>query len=169
MEPRSLLRRGNQLIFQWPPTLVHLATNNFVGWCIHKAELADGEMIVLVANRRAKGSALYGAEHIEIAGSGVGIEHGAGLIVGEVREGLFMLRLREEQAGGCITGEFRTQARTRLRGTGADSLGDLGGRCVQACTKVLRVKLRDGEDADAALLTPGPAGEPVAGAVRCRG
>jgi hypothetical protein len=73
-----------------------------------------------------------------------------------------MLRLGKEQAGGWITREFRTEACMRFRGPSADSLGDVGLNHRQAFSQLLRVKLRDCEYTHAALVTPGPAGEPVA-------
>src|SRR5580693_876145 len=79
-----------------------------------------------------------------------------------------MLWLGKEQAGGWISREFRTKACMRFRGPSADSLGDIGLNHRQPFAQLLRVKLRDGEYADAALVAPGPAGEPVAGALRCR-
>ena len=137
----SPLCRSNQLVFRWSPALVHLAAGYFVGWRIHKAKLADGQVIVRVANRRAKGSALDGSERVEIAGSGVGIEHGAGLIVGKFGERLFVLRLGKEKAGGWIAWKLRTEACTRIRSTAADSLGDAGVSRSQAFAQLFRIKL----------------------------
>ena len=83
-------------------------------------------MIVLVADRRAEGTALDGAEGVEVAGAGRGVEDGAGLVVGEVGEGFFVVRLGEELAGSGVAGEVREEAGARVRGPGADSLCDIG-------------------------------------------
>jgi hypothetical protein len=63
-QTRLLLCDGNQLVFHWPPTLVHLAARYFFCWSIHEAKLAHSQLLLGVANRRAKGSALYGPESV---------------------------------------------------------------------------------------------------------
>jgi hypothetical protein len=75
---------GDQVVFHAAPGLIHFATDYFFGRGVDEAELADGEMIVLVAHGWAEGAALDGARGVEIAGAGGGIEDGAGLVVGEV-------------------------------------------------------------------------------------
>jgi len=96
---RPLLRLGDELFFKPAPLLVHLAPRNLFRRRIDKAQLAYGKVVVLIANRGPKRAALHWPRRIEVAGAGHWIEHRARLVVGELLEDLFMLRLREELAG----------------------------------------------------------------------
>jgi len=87
------------------PALVHLAARDFLGGRVYETELADGELAVCIADGRAECSALHGAEGVEVASARVGIEDRAGLVVGEVCEGFFVVRPGEEQAGYGIAGK----------------------------------------------------------------
>jgi hypothetical protein len=165
-EAGPILGDSDQGFLVGAPTLVHLAASHFIGGCIDEAEFAYGQVILFIANGRPKGSALNWPERVEIAGSGVGIEDGAGFVVGEVFEGFFLLRLGEEQAGGWVSREVGKEARTRRRSARADAFGYGGvGRC-QAFVELLGIELRDGEHADAALMAAGSTGEPITRASR---
>ncbi len=122
-------------------------------------------MAVLIAYGWAKGAALHGASSVEVAGAGGRIEDGAGLVVGEVIEGFFVVGLGEEPAGGGVAGEVWREAVAGGRGAGADAVGDGGFGGGEGFAEGLGVERRDGEDADAALMAAGAAGEPVAGAL----
>jgi hypothetical protein len=162
---RLLLGDLDERLLLRAPALVHLAAGDFVCGRIHEAKLADRKLVVSIADRRSEGSALHGAEGVDVAGAGVGIEDGAGLVVGEVGEGLFMLRLGEEQAGQRIAGKFIEETRAGFCCTRANSICNVCGSHGQALAQVIRVELRDREDANAALVAPWLAGEPVAGAL----
>jgi hypothetical protein len=158
----------DERFFLWAPGLVHLATRDFLGGCIDKAELADGELAVCIADWRTEGSALHGAEGIKVAGAAVGIEDGAGLVVGEVGKGFFMMRLGEEQASYGIAGKVLEEACAGCCSTRADSCRNIFWSHGEAFAQLLCVELRDRENADAALVTARVAGEVIAGALRCR-
>ena len=73
---------------------VELAGGDLRGSGVGVAELAGGEVAVFRAGRWAEGAAEDGAGGVEVAGAGGGVEHGAGLVVGELFEeggGLFVL------------------------------------------------------------------------------
>ncbi len=120
-------------------------------------------MILLVADRWTEGAALDGAEGVEIAGAGGGVEDGAGLVVGEVGEGVFMVEIGKEETCGWVAGKVGEKACVRIGDTRADALreGWLGER--EAFAELVGVQLRDREDTDAALVTARFAGEPFAG------
>ena len=154
-------------VFEGTPALVELAAEDFFGWGVDEAELADGESVVFVADGWAEGAALHGTGSVEVAGSGNGIEDGAGFIVGEVVEGSFVVRMGEERAGGGVAGEVAGEACARGFGAATDMCGSgrVGGvEFGERGAEGFGVELRDREDADAALMAAGPAGEPVAGA-----
>ncbi len=149
--------------------MIHLAAGYFFGGGVDEAELADCEVAVVVAHGRAEGAALHGAGGVEIAGTGGGVEDGAGLIVGEVFEGFFVVRFGEERTGGGVAGEVGREALARGGGAGADAVADGGVGGGEGGAEGLSVERRDGEDADTALVAAGAAGEPVAGAHGGRG
>lgn len=70
------------------------------------AELAGGEMAVFGARGWAEGPAEDGARFVEIAGAGVGVEHRAGLVVGELfppqRARTARWRPRFKEGGGLL-------------------------------------------------------------------
>ena len=156
-------------VFEGTPALVELAAEDFFGWGVDEAELADGEVAVVVAHGWAKGAAGDGTGGVEIAGTGGGVEDGTGFVVGEVVEGLFVVGLGEELAGGGVSGEVWCEACARGCGAGADLRCDGGFGGCEGFAEGLRVELRDGKDADAALMAAWLAGEPVAGARGCGG
>jgi len=149
--------------------LVELAAEDFFGWGVDEAEFADGEVIFVVAHGWAEGAALHGARGVEVAGAGGGVEDGAGLVVGEVFEGCFVVGFGEELARSGVAGKTWREAYAGGCGAGADLLcdGGVGGR--EGFAEGLRVQRRDGEDADATLVAAGAAGQPVAGALGCGG
>lgn len=117
-------------------------------------------MAILIAHWRTKGAALHGPCSVELACAGDWIEHGAGFVVCEVFEGVFVLRFGKEDARFRITGEaFRYEAFARCQRSGADTIGDLDGCGCQGLTKSGSIERCDREDADAALMTAGAAGE----------
>jgi hypothetical protein len=91
----------------------------------------------------------------------MGIEHRARLVVGEVGKGFFMLRFRKEQASVWVTGEICEEACLRCSHARADSLCNISIYGSKAFAQLFCVELRDREDTGAALVTSGPAGEPV--------
>jgi hypothetical protein len=70
----------------------------------------------------------------------------------------------EEQAGGGVSGEVAAEPASCGFDANSDAMGDgrIGGG--QAYAQRFGVELRDGEDADAALMATGFAGEPLPGA-----
>jgi hypothetical protein len=88
---------------------------------VDEAELAGGEVALLGAHRRAEGAAEDGAMLVEVAGSGGGVEDGAGLVVGELFEedGGFVVLV--EDAGGEVSGEPGIEAGEGIDGAGADA------------------------------------------------
>ena len=144
--------------------MIHLAAGDFAFRRVDEAELADGEAVVFVAERRAEGAALDGPRSVEVAGSGDGVEDRAGFVVGEVVEGGFVVFFGEEDAGGGVAGEVAREAGAGGLDTGADLGGEIGRSGFEGGAEVFGVELRDGEDADAALVAARLAGEPIAGA-----
>ena len=63
-ESRLLLGILDERFFLWTPRLIHFAARDFFGGRIHEAELAHGQMVVLVTDRGAEGSALHGTEGV---------------------------------------------------------------------------------------------------------
>jgi len=151
------------------PALVHLAARDFLEGRVYETELADGELAVCIADGRAECSALHRAVGVEVASARVGIEDRAGLVVGEVFEGCFVVGFGEELARSGVAGKTWREAYAGGCGAGADLLceGGVGGR--EGFAEGLRVQRRDGEDADATLVAAGAAGQPVAGALGCGG
>jgi len=123
---------GYERIFEPAPALIHLAAGDFFGRGVDEAELADGEVVVCVAHGWAEGAALNRARGVKIAGAGGGIKYGARLVVGEVVEGLFVVRLGEERTGGGVAGEVWGEAFARDGGAGADAIGERGLGCVES-------------------------------------
>jgi hypothetical protein len=164
-----LLRCGYEGGFEGTPALVQLAAEDFFGRGVDEAEFADGEVVVVVAHGRAEGAAGNGACGVEIAGAGGGVEDGTGFVVSEVVEGLFVVGLGEELAGGGISGKVWREARARGCGAGVNLLGDGGFGGCEGLAEGRRIELRDGKDADAALVAAGLAGQPVTGARSRRG
>ena len=164
MEAGALLGCGDEGVFERAPGLVHLAAGDFGLGCADETEFADGEGCGFVAYGWAEGAALHRAGGVEVAGAGDGVEDGAGLVVGEGVEGGFVVGLGEEEAGGGVAGEVACEAGARGCGAGADAGCGGGVGLIDGGAKGFGVELRDGEDADAALVTAGLAGEPVAGA-----
>ena len=146
--------------------MVHLAAGYFFGWGVDEAELADGEVAVVVAHGRAEGAALHGASGVEVAGTGGGVEDGAGLVVGEVFEGFFVVWFGEERAGGGVAGEVGREALAGGGGAGADAVGDGGVGGGEGGAEGFGVEWRDRKYADAALMAAGATGEPLTGAER---
>src|SRR5580698_1122227 len=70
----------------------------------------------------------------------------------------------EEQAGGGISREIAAEPSSCCLDAKLDAMGDgrIGGG--QSGSQCFGVELRDGEDADAALVATGFAGEPLPGA-----
>jgi hypothetical protein len=122
-------------------------------------------VVLFISDRGAKGSALDWPECVEVAGTGFRVEDGAGLIVGEVREGFLMLRLGKEQTRSWVSWEHRQKACLGFGYARDDALGNIGLSACEAFAELLGIKLRYGEYTDAALMTAGSAGEPIAGAL----
>ena len=95
---------------------------------------------------------------VEVAGSGDGIENGTGFVVGEVVKGGFVMLFGEEDAGGGVAGEVARETGAGGLSTDADVAGEIGRGGVEGGAEVFGVELRDGEDADAALVAAGLAG-----------
>jgi len=114
------------------------------------------------AGGRAEGAAEDGAEQVEVAGAGGGIEDGAGLVVGEVFEGLGGFLVFGENAGHRIAGEVGGEAGEGVVDALADALGTGWVGCgeeVEAFAEAGAVLVGDGEDAVAALDAAGAAGQ----------
>ncbi len=155
---------GDEDLFEGAPGLIHLAAGDFFGWGVDEINLADGEVIVFVADGRAEGSALDGASGVEIASAGDGVEDGAGLVVGEVLEGLFVVGFGEERACGWVAGEVGCEAGAGGGGAGEDAVGESRFGGGEGVAEGFGVEGRDREDADAAEVAAGSAGKPIAGA-----
>ncbi len=156
-------------VFERAPVLRHLAAGDLFKGSVDEAEFADGEVVVFIAYGWAEGTALDGARGVEVAGAGGGVKDGAGFVVGEVFEELFVMRLGEEQPGDGVAGEVRGEAFAGALGAAADARGYGGVGCGECIAERSGVKLRDGEDADAALVTAGAAGQPGTGALHAGG
>src|ERR1700743_493081 len=65
---------GDEGFFLWAPGLIHLAAGSFLGGCPDKTKFAHGELFVLVADGWTEGAARHGAERVQVAGAGVGVE-----------------------------------------------------------------------------------------------
>src|SRR6185437_14116308 len=93
----------DELVLERSSVLVHLAARNLFSRRIREAQLADGEMSVFIAHGRTKGAALHRPGSVEIASTCCRVEHRTGLVIGKLFEGLFMMRLREEDSGNGVS------------------------------------------------------------------
>src|SRR5260370_82344 len=104
----SLLQFRQQLRFQVVRVNDHLAGGNlFVGRPV-KTQLADSQA-AFCPHGRAKRAAHHRPGIVEIAQSGIRIEHRTGLIVRKLREALFRLRTFVEHARFRVAGKLRRQ------------------------------------------------------------
>ena len=145
---------------------VEFAGGDLFGGGVDVAELAGGEVDFAVVACRAhgwaEGAAEDGAVLVEVAGSVVGVEDGAGLVVGELFEedGGFVVLV--EDAGGEVAGEPGVEAGEGLLDAGVDAGGFFGVGLFEggeAFAETGCVLVGDGEDADAALGAAGMADE----------
>ena len=150
--------------FERGPASVEFGGEDFLLGGSGEVEFADADA-VLRPDGRAEDAAGDRAGGVEVAGSGGGVERGAGLVIGEVlvaRVGFV------EPAGGGVTGEVGGEALDGVGGSAADGGGAgriFGFERGESGTEALGVELGDGEDSDAALGAAEAALEPGAGAV----
>ena len=90
--------------------MIHFAAGYFGFGGVDEAEFADAEGVVFVADGWAEGAALDGARGVVVAGAGGGVKDGAGFVVGEVIEGVLVVGVGEELAGGGVAGEVSGEA-----------------------------------------------------------
>jgi hypothetical protein len=160
----------DELIFERSPTLIHLAAGDVLRRRVCEAELADGEVVVFIANGRPEGAALHGSRSVEIAGACRWVEHGTRLVVGELFEGLSVMRLGEEDAGVRVTREAGgQQAFTRRKRSGPNAPGNITRRSCEPLAERSSIKWRDREYTYAALMATWMASEVGAGALGRRG
>ena len=141
---------------------VEFAGGNFGGGGVDVAEFAGGEITFFGAHGWAEGSAEDGAMFVQVAGAVIGIENGAGFVVGEFFEEDGLVIVFGEDAGGNIAGEPWIEACEGGGDAGADALGAGGvglGEEFKAFAQTGRVFVRDREDSNAALSAAGPADE----------
>ena len=106
---------------------VEFAGGDLFGARVDVAEFAGGEVVLLGSHGWPKGPAEDGAVLVEVAGAVFEVEHGAGLVVGELLEedGGFVVFV--EDAGGEVAGEPGVEAGEgvgyALRGCGRLFLG----------------------------------------------
>jgi len=146
--------------------LIHLAAFDFGLRRANKAQFAHAQRIVFIANRRPKRAALHGAGGVEVAGASGGIEHGARLVVGEVVEGLRMVRFREKKASFRVTGKVAGKTLARSLSALAHMCSNVWRSLLETSPKRFGVELRNGKDPNAARMASRLAGQPVAGADR---
>jgi hypothetical protein len=146
---------------------VELAGGDLFGGGVDVAELAGGEVVFFGAHGWAEGAAEDGAGLVEVAGAGGEVEDGAGLVVGELFEedGGFVVFV--EDAGGEVAGDPGVKAGEGVGYAGVEA-GGFGGvgllERAETFAEAVGVLLRDGEDADAALIAAGATDEMWAGA-----
>jgi hypothetical protein len=162
---------GVQSSFERGPSGVELGGEDLIFAGSVEIQFADADA-VFRPNGRPEDAAGDGARGVEIARSGGGVERGTGFVVGEVvvaRVGLV------ELAGGWIAGKAGRQTADGFQGSLTDGRGFFwffeieGG---ESGAETGGVKLRDAEDADAALGASQAAVQPVAraaGGVGCGG
>jgi hypothetical protein len=139
---------------------VEFSGGDLFGGGVDETELAGGEVVFRRAHGRAEGAAEDGARAVEVAGALVGVECGAGLVVGELLEESGGFVVFGEDAGGAIAGEPWVQAGEGRGNARADSLRAFGiglSEEHEAFAEAGCVLLGDGEDADAALRAAGAA------------
>jgi hypothetical protein len=147
---------------------IEFAGRDLVGGGGGVAELTGGEVSIYGAGGRAEGSAEDGAVVVEVAGTGGGVEDGAGLVVGVfLEEGGGLLVFGEDAKGGGVAGVASSWKPRVEAGEGCgdallDSGGSVGigsGEGGEAFAEAGGVFVGDGEDSDAALGAAGPANE----------
>jgi hypothetical protein len=151
---------------------VQFAGGDLFGGGVDEAELAGGEVdlavIAFAAHGWAEGAAEDGAMFVEIAGSSIEVEDGAGLVVGELFEedGGFVVLV--ENAGSDVAGEPWIETGEGGGYPGVDACGSLRVGLlegVEAFAEAGGVLVCDGEDSDAALGAAGVADEVRASAL----
>jgi hypothetical protein len=150
-------------VFDFAPTLIHLAARDLFRGCADEAQFAYGQVVVLVADGRAEGATLHGASGVQVAGAGDGVEDRAGLIVRELVEGCGVVRLGEENARAGVAGEAGCEALARGGGARTDAVCNGWIDSCEGDAKFCGIERRDFKDADAAGVATGTAGQPSAG------
>lgn len=126
------------------------------------AKFADAQGIVLGAQRRTEDTASHGTRGVQIAEPGGGIECRTRFVVAEIFKGRVGFI---KDAGSWIAGEIHSKARNGLLSAGTNGGAAFRiavGERHESIAQTGSVKLRDGEDADAALRTARRAFEPRA-------
>jgi hypothetical protein len=146
----------------------HLAGGDLVGAGSDEAELATGETFAAGdTDRRSEDAAGHGAECINIAEAGLGIEGGTGCVVGEVFEASLVFLGGAEDSGveaagevGGVLGEPCTSpVADRFSSVGAGGLERLHSGLEAGCVESV-----DGEGPVTTLGAAGAAGEHRSGA-----
>ena len=147
---------------------MHFASGDLFGGGSDEAELAAGEAFA-AGNQdgRAEDTAGHGAECVDVAETRVGIEGGAGGVIGEVFEAGLVFFGCSEDSGSGVAGEVGGV----LVEPGADAVANGFGQLRIGVTEGLHAGVEPGgvegvdrEGAVAALGAAGAAGEPGAGA-----
>ena len=146
----------------------HFAGGDLVVGGSDEAELTAGESIAIGdAHGRTEDAACHGAEGVDVAQAGFGIEGGTGCVVGEIFETGLVFFGGAENAGCGIAGEVGTilvepDLGAAAKFGGGVWIGDVEG--VHAGLEAGCVEPVDGEGSVTTLGAPGAAGEHGAGA-----
>ncbi len=125
--------------FYFEEVRVDGAAGHFGRGCFYETELADGEAAFFVRHGWTEGAAGDGARGVEVAGAGCGVEDGAGLVVREVVEEIFVVRLGEELAGDGVAGEVAREAGSGFLCTVADAGRNVGIGCSEGVAETVGV------------------------------
>lgn len=137
---------------------IKLAGRNLFRAGGNEAKLAGGKIVFSRSHGRPEGATEDRAVLVEIAGAMFEIEHGAGLVVGELFEENGSLVVFVENARVHVAGKPGIETRERIGNpaTNARCFFWVGlGESFQAFAQAHCIFMRDGEDADAALGAAG--------------
>ncbi len=133
-----------------------------------KTQLTNSQT-VFGSHGRTKRAARHRPRIVEIAQSGLRIEHGTRLIIGKFRKAIFRLRSFVKHAGFCVTRKLRRQPLNRQPRPLANTERPLRVRLCEVGQPLLqphRIQLIDGKHADAALRASRTTYQPFAATPR---